>query len=197
MREERTDYAVGIPYLSSLILTHSLDGEVPGLKEFPRADRPNAAIVFWSFRIMVGVGLLMALVGAASLWLRWRGRLHDHPWFQRAVLVMGPSGFVAILAGWVTTEVGRQPFTVYGLMRTSESVSPIGLPGVATSLAVFAVVYFFVFGAGTLILLRMMAKAPERGEAGPYPGTPTRTAGITPGPAGAISDPGAAAAPAE
>ena len=197
MREERTDYAVGIPYLSSLILTHSLDGEVPGLKEFPRADRPNAAIVFWSFRIMVGVGLLMAAVGAASLWFRWRGRLYDHPWFQRVVLLMGPSGFVAILAGWVTTEVGRQPFTIYGLMRTSESVSPIGLPGIATSLAVFAVVYFLVFGAGTLILLRMMAHAPERGEAGPYPGTPTRTAGITPGPTSAIGDGKAAAVPAE
>ena len=197
MKEERTDYAVGIPHLSSLILTHSFNGEVPGLKDFPRADRPNAAVVFWSFRIMVGLGMLMVAVGAASLWLRWRGRLYDNPWLQRVVLAMGPAGFVAILAGWVTTEVGRQPYTIYGLMRTTQSVSPIGLPGVATSLAVFAVVYFLVFGAGTLILLRMMAQAPQRGEAGPSPATPTRTAGITPGPASALADPHAAAVPAE
>ncbi len=191
MRTETTDYAIEIPYLSSLILTHSLDGTVPGLKDYPRADRPNAAIVFWSFRIMVGLGTLMAAIGLASLLLRWRGRLYDSPWLHWAVLLMGPSGFVALLAGWVTTEVGRQPFTIYGLMRTSESVSPIGLPGVATSLAVFAVVYLIVYSAGFGILLRMMGKPPELGESGPDPRDATRTAGITPGPAQALHGDGA------
>ena len=112
MATEQTDYAIEIPQLSSLILTHSLDGVVPGLKDFPRADRPNSLIVFWSFRIMVGIGMLMALVGAISLFLRWRQRLYDAAWLHGAVLLMGPSGFVALLAGWVTTEVGRQPYTV-------------------------------------------------------------------------------------
>ncbi len=181
MREERTRWAIEIPHLSSLILTHSWNGRVPGLLEFPREDRPDSAVVFWSFRLMVGIGFLMAGIGAWSLWERWRGRLFESRWLHRAALLMGPAGFVAILSGWVTTEVGRQPYTVYGLMRTADSMSPIGLPGVATSLAVFAAVYLVVFGAGLLILLRMMGKTPEAGEREPI-AYPIRTAGITPGP---------------
>ncbi len=182
MAKERTDYAVEIPHLSSLILTHSWNGRVPGLKEFPREDRPNSAIVFWSFRLMVGIGFAMLGIGAWSVWARYRRRLYDSIWLQRAAIGMGPAGFVAILAGWVTTEVGRQPYTVYGLLRTAKSIAPIGLPGVATSLAVFAVVYFVVFGSGVLILLRMMGKTPEPGEP-ELPSLPIRTAGIAPGPA--------------
>jgi cytochrome d ubiquinol oxidase subunit I len=182
MAKERTDYAVEIPHLSSLILTHSWNGRVPGLKEFPREDRPNSAIVFWSFRLMVGIGFAMLGIGAWSVWARYRRRLYDSIWLQRAAIAMGPAGFVAILAGWVTTEVGRQPYTVYGLLRTAKSIAPIGLPGVATSLAVFAVVYFVVFGSGVLILLRMMGKTPEPGEP-ELPSLPIRTAGIAPGPA--------------
>ncbi|MGH6921512.1 MAG: cytochrome ubiquinol oxidase subunit I, partial [Geminicoccaceae bacterium] len=125
MAAERTAYALEIPKLGSWILTHDLDGEVRGLKAWPPQDRPYAPIVFWSFRIMVGLGLLMALFGIAGLWLRWRKRLYQATWFQRAALVMGPSGFIAVLAGWITTEVGRQPFTVYGLLRTAQSVSPV------------------------------------------------------------------------
>jgi len=182
MAKERTDYAVEIPHLSSLILTHSWNGRVPGLKEFPREDRPNSAIVFWSFRLMVGIGFAMLGIGAWSVWARYRRRLYDSIWLQRAAIGMGPAGFVAILAGWVTTEVGRQPYTVYGLLRTAKSIAPIGLPGIATSLAVFAVVYFVVFGSGVLILLRMMGKTPESGEP-EHPSLPIRTAGIAPGPA--------------
>jgi cytochrome d ubiquinol oxidase subunit I len=182
LREERTKWAVEIPYLSSLILTHSLEGRVPGLLEFGREDRPNAAIVFWTFRLMVGIGFLMLGIGLWSLWARWRGRLFDSPWLHRAALAMGPAGFVAILSGWVTTEVGRQPYTVYGLLRTTDSIAPIGLPGVATSLAVFAVVYFIVFGSGIVILLRMMGKPPQSGETEPVQ-MPTRSAGLMPGPA--------------
>lgn len=182
MREERTKWAIEIPYLSSLILTHSLDGRVPGLLEFPREDRPNSAIIFWTFRLMVGIGFLMLGIGLWSLWARWRGRLFESPWLHRAALTMGPAGFVAILAGWVTTEVGRQPYTVYGLLRTADSIAPIGLPGVATSLAVFAVVYFIVFGSGVAILLRMMGEPPQTG-ATEIIQTPTRAAGLMPGPA--------------
>ncbi|MBT8447648.1 MAG: cytochrome ubiquinol oxidase subunit I, partial [Gammaproteobacteria bacterium] len=156
---------------------------VKGLKEWPKDERPPVAIVFWSFRIMVGLGSLMALVGLASLWLRFTGRLYASPLMLRAAVAMGPAGFIAILAGWVTTEVGRQPFTVYGLLRTADSVSPIALPAVSASLAAFVVVYFIVFGVGTMYLLRMMARAPAAIESPLATEQPIRTAGITPGPA--------------
>ena len=187
MQQERTNYAIEIPHLSSLILTHSWNGHVPGLKQFPPQDRPNASVVFWSFRTMVGIGFAMLGLGLWSLWARYKRRLYESTWLQRAALLMGPSGFVAILAGWVTTEVGRQPYTVYGLLRTTQSVAPIALAGVATSLAVFAVVYFVVFGSGVLILLRMMGKTPERDD-DEKPLLPIRTAGITPGPAAVHGD---------
>ena len=111
-----------------------------------------------------------------------RGRLYDTRWLLRAMVVMGPAGFIAILAGWTVTEVGRQPFTVYGMLRTADSVSPIALPGVATSLAAFAVVYFIVFGAGFMFILRMMHRPPAVGESGPPKGVPVRRPGITPAP---------------
>src|SRR5690606_20479112 len=116
----------------------------------------NAPLIFWTFRVMVGIGMLMILVGVISLWLRFRQRLYDAPLFHRFALYMGPAGFVAVIAGWITTEVGRQPFTVYGYLRTADSVSPIAVEGVATSLLAFVIVYFFVFGAGTLYILRAM-----------------------------------------
>ena len=183
MKQQRTNYKIEIPYAGSLILTHSLAGRVPGLKQFARRDQPYSPLLFFTFRIMVGLGMLMALTGAVSLYLRWRGRLYDTPMLHRLMVVMAPSGFVAMLCGWVTTEVGRQPYTVYGLLRTSQSVSPIALPGIATSFVAFIVVYFFVFGSGVLILLRMMAHEPEAGESGPAPNEPIRTSGISPGPA--------------
>ncbi len=182
MKAERTDYAVEIPLLGSLILTHSLNGHVPGLKEFKPQDRPYSPLIFFTFRIMVGIGFLMFGLGLWSLWLRWRGMLLGNPWLHRAALVMSPSGFVALLCGWITTEVGRQPFTIYGQLRTEDSVGPVALAGVATSMAAFVVVYFFVFGAGLLILLRLMVQEPHAGEAGPDPRTPTRAAGMRPAP---------------
>lgn len=178
MEAEETKYAIGIPKLSAFILTHHWDGETPGLRDVPPEDRPPAHIVFWSFRIMVGLGTLMALVGMASLYLRWRGSLYETPWFHKAAIVMGPSGFIAVLAGWITTEVGRQPYTVYGLLRTADSVAPIDAPAVAASLIAFIIVYFAVFGAGTWYILRMMNKAP--GGVGPVAGAPLRAAGTTP-----------------
>jgi cytochrome d ubiquinol oxidase subunit I len=187
MDKERTDYAISIPHLSSLILTHSWDGKVPGLKEFPAADRPDSSIIFWTFRVMVAIGFLMFGVGLLSLWLRWKGLLYDSPWLHRIAVVMAPSGFIALLCGWMTTEIGRQPFTVYGVLRTSDSVSPIGVPGVAASLALFAVIYFVVFGAGIIFILRLMAKPPLPGESGPDAAQPIRSAGIHPGISGPVS----------
>ncbi|MDG1583374.1 cytochrome ubiquinol oxidase subunit I [Pseudomonas sp. GOM6] len=163
MQEETTKYAIGIPRLASLILTHDLDGEIKGLKEWAPEDRPNALIVFWSFRVMVGLGLLMILCGVLGLWLRRGDRLYEARGFQRLMLLMGPSGLIAILAGWVTTEVGRQPWVIYGLLRTSDAVSNHSATQMGVSLSIFVVVYFAVFGVGITYLLRMMRKGPVLG----------------------------------
>ncbi len=158
--EGRTDYALEIPKLGSLILTHDWNGEVKGLKAWPKEDWPNVPIVFWSFRIMVALGFAMLLTGLISVYLRYRRTLYTNSLFQRCVVIMGPSGLIALLAGWITTEVGRQPFTVYGLLRTSDSVSPIDLPAVTASLASFVVAYVLVFGAGIFYVFRQLRTAP-------------------------------------
>lgn len=177
--ENRIDYALEIPKASSLILKHDLNAPLAGLDTVPPADRPPVGIVFWAFRIMVGLGLLMAALGAASLLARARGKLYEWRWLHRFALVMGPSGLVAVLAGWVTTEVGRQPWTIHGLMRTADSASPLAAPAVAASLLAFVVVYFTVFGAGILYIFKLMAKPPALHES-PLPNTPERAAGTTP-----------------
>ncbi|MBB3996802.1 cytochrome ubiquinol oxidase subunit I [Aureimonas pseudogalii] len=175
--------AIAIPEIGSLILTHEIGGVVKGLNEFPREDWPNVWVVFFTFRIMVAIGFAMLGIGVWSLWRRYKGSIYDAPWLQRAMVAMGPMGFVAVLCGWITTEVGRQPFTVYGLLRTSESHSPIAASAVGTSLVAFIVVYFVVFGAGTFYILRHMRQAPNVFEEGLNPREPIRTAGLTPGPA--------------
>lgn len=180
--ERRIDYALQIPKASSLILKHDLNAPMDGLDTIPEADQPPVAIVFWSFRIMVGLGFAMLGLGVWSLVQRFRGRLYSDALLHRAAILMGPMGFVAVLAGWVTTEVGRQPFTVYGLLRTSDSLAPIAAPAVGASFAAFVVVYFFVFGAGTYYILRLMHRAPVLDEPGTMKG-PLRTAGVAPGPA--------------
>src|SRR5262245_14504673 len=180
MQSEKTRFAVEVPKLGSLILTHEWEGEVKGLKAWPPADRPNALIVFWSFRIMVGIGLLMVLLGLLSLGARYRGRLYDCGALHRFAMLMGPSGFVAVIAGWITTEVGRQPYTVYGLLRTADSVSPIDAAAVGFSLIAFIVVYFAVFGAGTFYILRLMRHTPDKDEPDIERGVPIPAAGITP-----------------
>ncbi|MCP5364377.1 MAG: cytochrome ubiquinol oxidase subunit I [Hyphomicrobiales bacterium] len=182
MEAEKTLYPIEIPNLGSLILTHSWDGEVKGLKAWPNDDRPNAAVVFWSFRIMVGLGVLMAALGMVGLVLRWRKRLYSTSWLHGWAVAMGPSGIIAVLAGWITTEVGRQPFTVYGLLRTSESVSPIAAPAVGASLIAFIIVYTIVFSAGVLYIFRLMAKPPLCAEDEIEAGKPLRAAGMSPAP---------------
>ena len=180
--EGKNLYAVEIPKGSSLILKHSLDAPLKGLDTVDRKDWPPVAIVFWAFRIMVGLGMLMLLLALVSLWARVRHRLYDWPLLHRFAIAMGPAGFVAVIAGWVTTEVGRQPFTVHGLLRTANSVSPLQAPAVAISLLAFIIVYFIVFGAGVYYILRLMSHSPHRGEQGPERGQPVRAAGITPAP---------------
>jgi cytochrome bd ubiquinol oxidase subunit I len=158
--EERTKYALEIPKLSSLILTHEMDGEVKGLKEWPREDRPPVAWVFWSFRIMVGIGMLMLATGVIAIVLHLRKKLFETRWFQLWCMALTPSGFIAVLAGWFVTEIGRQPYIVYEVLRTSDTVSPVVGPNIALSLLAFIVTYTFVFGAGSYYILRLIAKGP-------------------------------------
>ena len=179
--EQRMDYKIEIPHLSALIVTHQWNGEYQGLKAWPIDEQPPEAIVFFAFRAMVGLGMLMIALGLTSLWLRWRGRLFDSRRLLQAAVLMGPAGLIALLSGWLVTEVGRQPYTVFGILRTVDSHSPIGAPGVAVSLAAFVLVYVTVFGAGVGIVLRQLAVPPMPGQSGP-PRQPLRAAGIVPGP---------------
>lgn len=181
--QAETRYAVAIPKGASLILKHDPDAVVTGLDAFPKADWPNVAVVFWAFRIMVGSGLVMILFGLVGAVLLWRRRLFDEAWFLRWGVAMGPLGFVALLAGWFVTEVGRQPFVVYGLLRTQEAVSPIGTPGVAGSLLGFVAVYGVIFGAGSFYLLRLLKRSPDLAVEPPTQQGPWRTTGVVPGPA--------------
>ncbi|MEQ4986700.1 cytochrome ubiquinol oxidase subunit I [Proteus vulgaris] len=158
MDAEETKYKIEIPYLGSMILTHSLEKQVPALKEFPKEDRPNSLIVFWSFRIMVGLGMLMILVGVWGTWLRYKNKLYESKTFLRLTFLMAPSGLIAILAGWFTTEVGRQPWVVYGIQRTRDAVSAHGEMHMSISLLIFFVVYGSVFGVGYAYMLRLIRK---------------------------------------
>ncbi|WP_137134393.1 cytochrome ubiquinol oxidase subunit I [Rhizobium sp. FKY42] len=179
---QRIDYAVQIPKLSSLILKHDLNAPLNGLDTVARDKQPPVAVVFWSFRVMIALGFAMLGLGLFSLYCRFRGTLYQSQSLHRFALVMGPAGFVAVLAGWITTEVGRQPYTVYGHLLTADSISPISAPAVGASLLAFVIVYFLVFGAGTFYILRLMGRLPRDPE--PHLGQgPIRSAGITPAPA--------------
>jgi cytochrome d ubiquinol oxidase subunit I len=176
MQAEETRYAIEIPHMGSLLLTHSWDKPIPALKDFPAADRPNSTIVFWTFRVMVGLGFLMIGLGLISAWMRFRDRLTRSRPFLWFALLMGPMGFVAILAGWFTTEIGRQPWVVYGVMRTADAVSVHGVAEVSLTLTLFVITYLALFGAGTGYILRIIAKGPQvhEGER-PHDGGPGQT----------------------
>ena len=186
MKAETTRYAISIPHLGSLLLTHSWDGAIRGLKDFPAADRPDSTVVFWSFRIMVGFGLLMIAMSVLGWVLRRRHKLYEAQLFHKFVLAMGPTGFISLLAGWVTTEAGRQPWVVYGVMRTSQAVSPLSTQQVGLSLMIFVIVYFLVFGTGVYYLLKLIRSGPALpGQAQPH------TSGNSPSPrpqAGQLAD---------
>ena len=160
-KAESNSFAIEVPWLGSLILTHDLDGEVKGLKDFPADQRPPVAIPFFAFRIMVGCGVLMLGLVLLGGWLRWRGRLYDTPLFLGLAQFAAPLGFVAVIAGWCVTEVGRQPWTVYGLLRTAQSVSPsLTTYDVAISLAGYMLVYLLIYPWGLLLMLRSVRKGP-------------------------------------
>jgi cytochrome d ubiquinol oxidase subunit I len=162
---ERNDYAIEIPLLGSLILTHSVNGEVKGLKEVPPSERPPVLPVFLAFRVMVGCGFAMLAVAFLGLFLRWRGRLFDTRWYQYACMACLPLGFIATLAGWIVTEVGREPYVVYGHLRTADAVSPIAGGAVASSMAIALVLY-------NLLLLGFLGYAGRVVWRGPLLGVP-------------------------
>lgn len=164
MNAEETKYKIEIPALGSLILTHSLTHQIPALKSFPKEDRPDSTIIFWSFRIMAGLGMLMILSGFVGLWLRRRGTMYSNKTFLRFMLLMGPSGLIALLAGWFTTEVGRQPWVVYGLQRTKDAVSAHGVVHMSITLVAFVVIYCSVFGVGYAYMMRLIKKGVQTHE---------------------------------
>ncbi len=175
-------YAVGIPFLGSMILKHDPFAPIEGLKSFAPDERPRANIIFWTFRLMVAIGLAMVALGFWSLVCRSRGTLYSNLWLLRTAVLLSPAGLIAVLAGWITTEVGRQPWVVYGLLKTADARSPIDAPAVGASLTMFVVVYLLIFGAGTYYMLRMMNAPPKDPEEDTFAEGPLRSAGITPRP---------------
>jgi cytochrome d ubiquinol oxidase subunit I len=171
-------YDVAIPHLGSLILTHHWNGIVQGLDAWPKDQWPVVDVEFFAFRIMVGLGFAMFGLGLLSLYLRYRHRLYDSRWFHYLAMVMAPAGFIAIVMGWTTSETGRQPWTVYGLVTTAQSVSPITLPVVVTSFVVIIVIFTLVFGSGIFYVLKMMSKLPERDEPPLRTDEPLRSHGL-------------------
>jgi cytochrome d ubiquinol oxidase subunit I len=166
------DWEIVLPKLGSLITTGDAKATVRGLKSFPRADQPPVAVVFWSFRVMVGIGLAIIGLGLWGAWRWWRDGLERSRLFLLATVAMGPAGFAAVIAGWVTAEVGRQPWVIYGLMRTENAVSPISAHEVSTSLLAFLVIYAAVFTAGALYILRLLGEGPAPGATKPPPAGP-------------------------
>lgn len=170
MQAETTRWKVEIPRAGSLLLTHSWDGQIPALKDFKPEDRPNSTIVFWTFRVMVGLGLLMILLALVGLLLRRQGRVYRSRLFLRFALCMGPSGLVALLAGWYTTEIGRQPWIVHGVMRTAEAVGDVTGAQLGVSLTGYALTYATMFVAYMVVLTHLAGAGAESAAAKPLPG---------------------------
>jgi len=166
---QRNRLELGMPYLGSIWLTHSLRGRVEGLKNTPRDRQPRMAMVFYAFRIMYGLAILMFGIGVASLWLRFRGRLFASRWFLWTLVFMTPSGIIATLAGWYVAETGRQPWVIYGILRTVDAVSPVPARALLSTLIGFICVYSVFFSAFLIFTLRIIrlgpAEAPPHAEA--------------------------------
>ncbi|PZX00477.1 cytochrome bd-I ubiquinol oxidase subunit 1 apoprotein [Pseudomonas sp. 478] len=169
MTERRNHWEVAIPRIGSLYLRHDLSGTIAALDEFAPQDIPPVPVVFFAFRFMVGLGLLMVVQGVTSLVLRWRQRLYVARWWLRGCVLMAPAGFLAMLNGWVVTEVGRQPFTVYGLLRTADSLSSVSRQQVIASTGIILLFYLLIFGVGLWVLMRVLREPPHKDEPGPQP----------------------------
>ncbi|MFJ5296699.1 cytochrome ubiquinol oxidase subunit I [Pseudomonas sp. NPDC088368] len=172
MAERQNHFELAIPRIASLYLRHDLSSTIKPLTEFAPQDIPPVAVVFWAFRLMVGLGLLMLALGITGLVLRCRHRLYSTRWMQRCCLLMAPAGFMAMISGWVVTEVGRQPFTIYGLLRTADSASAVPSDQVIGSTLTILFFYVVVFGIGLSVLLRILRQPAKTGEQGPQPTLP-------------------------
>jgi cytochrome d ubiquinol oxidase subunit I len=173
-KAETNHFEISIPNLASLIITHDLEGKFPGLKEFAPQDRPPVKPVFFAFRVMVGLGLLMIAAGLVGAFLWWRGALFDTVWFLRPLSLAWPAGFIAILAGWWVTETGRQPWLATGIVRTADAASPVSAGAVLTTLVLFVIVYTIVFSMGIYYINRLIEKGPTGAAIKPGGGLPSR-----------------------
>jgi cytochrome d ubiquinol oxidase subunit I len=159
--KQRNRFALGIPYLGSIWLTHSLDGRVEGLKNTPADLQPHMGMVFYGFRVMYGIAIVMFGLGFASLWLRWQGRLFTARWFLRALVVMTPSGVLATLGGWYLAETGRQPWVIYNILRTADAVSPVPADVMMSTLVAFVCIYALFMIAFVFFAFRMIHRGPQ------------------------------------
>jgi cytochrome d ubiquinol oxidase subunit I len=161
-QEKQKNYAeVKIPKLASIILTHDSQGEIKGLKSFKKENLSPVAVVFWSFRIMIAIGFAMIFTGIVAIILFFKKKLFETRWFLYWCAALTPSGFIAVVAGWFVTEVGRQPYTVYNVLKVSDSLSPVIGTQIAISLALFIIVYSFIFGAATYYIIKLISKGPK------------------------------------
>jgi cytochrome d ubiquinol oxidase subunit I len=158
---EKNRFSISIPRGASMVLTHRIDGEVPGLKDVPMADRPPVKNVFFAFRIMLAIGFFMIAAALFGVFLWWKEKLFTTKWYLRVMSQSWWIGFIAVLAGWIVTESGRQPWVVYNIMRTADGISPVPGASIATTLALFVLVYGIVFGAGAYYINRLINKGPE------------------------------------
>ncbi|HRN84951.1 MAG TPA: cytochrome ubiquinol oxidase subunit I, partial [Hyphomicrobium sp.] len=173
-KDETNHYEISIPNVASYIITHQWEGRFPGLKDFAVEDRPPVVPVFFAFRVMVGLGMLMIAGGLFGAYLWWRGRLFETGWFLRALSISWPAGFVAILAGWWVTETGRQPWLAHGILRTADAASPVSAGAVLTTLVLFVIVYSVVFSMGIYYINRLIDKGPTGAAVKPSDGVPSR-----------------------
>src|SRR5262245_60233023 len=176
--DEKTEtnlFEIAIPKAGSLILRHDPDGLFPGLKSVPPSERPPLVPVFFAFRVMVGIGLIIIAAGLVGAWLWWRKRLFETRWYLWPASHAWWLGFVAVISGWIVTETGRQPWVAYGILRTADAISPVPGASVASTLALFVLVYGIVFAMGIYYINRLIAKGPEgRAIEPPEIGTPVR-----------------------
>jgi cytochrome d ubiquinol oxidase subunit I len=160
--------------MASFIITHDTDGLFKGLKDFKPEDRPPVKPVFFAFRVMVGLGLLMIAAGLIGAYLWWHGTLFQTRWYLTPLSMAWPAGFVAILAGWWVTETGRQPWLATGILRTADAASPVSAGAVLTTLILFVIVYSVVFSMGIYYINRLIEKGPTGASVKPPEGVPSR-----------------------
>jgi cytochrome d ubiquinol oxidase subunit I len=160
-KAETNHLEIGIPHLGSLIITHNPDGLFKGLKDFKPDERPALLPIFFAFRVMVGIGLLLIAIGLTGAYLWWRGMLFNATWYLKPLTYAWPLGFVAIISGWWVTETGRQPYLVYGILKTVDAASPVSFGAVLTTLILFVIIYTSVFSIGILYINRLIEKGPQ------------------------------------